>query len=425
MSQRFLAYILLMFISPAFSLYQMLKVRSRAMQKWGLVTFITFFGSVIYLRESSDGYVHQERVYLHYTQLGFGQFWQELLEILLLVKNPDTNDDVYIHVLSWITGTVLGAPQLFFVFVAFIYGYFYAGSLFRIFEVFPDYRRNKLFFGLGLVFLFWVWIDGMSTVRTWTGMWILFYACISYYQSKKFKYILLMFVPPFIHIGYLAMAMPAWTVLLLGNRRMLFSAIFFLSFISTILNPDTINRQLSQTELGESKVKGYYVEEQITSEQILDRWGGYAWYKQLQKLGIHIWGYVVIAGMLILTGSYFREMTHVEKSLFSVGILTKALANSTWFIFALANRSNIIAGVFVLSVVLLMWQRGYFYQKTLKVKLQKRWLGFSLLLFMNLLIFKVANLLEWTSFFVFVAPFIPWIDPDWNITVRQAIGKFL
>jgi hypothetical protein len=72
-----------------------------------------------------------------------------------------------------------------------------------------------------------------------------------------------------------------------------------------------------------------------------------------------------------------------------------------------------------------MWQRGYFHQKTLKVKLQKRWLGFSLLLFMNLLIFKFANLLEWTSFFVFVAPFIPWIDPDWNITVRQAIGEFL
>lgn len=425
MSQRLAYIIIFMFASPALSLYQGLMSRSDEIKRWTLILFITIFGSVIRINEGQDGFRHQQRVEEHYTDLSFQEFAVELYRIVTLQGNETTEEEPYMHVLSYFTGAVIGLPGLFFTFVAFIYAYFFAGSIFRLFRVFPKFRYSQLFFGFGMVFLLWKGLEGINTVRTWTGMWVLFYACLSYYQTGRKKYLLLMFVPPLIHIGYAVMALPAWGVLVLGTRKWLYAGLFFLSFGATIVNPGNAVSLIQTTAVGQTKVNEYYVDKEITAEETLQSVQGSKWYLKLFRIGAQNWAMAGVAGILILFGAYFRHMTPLESKLFSIGLLTKVLANSTWFLYTVADRSEVVAGTFILAALLLMWQRGYFQQRRKIMGYQKMALTVALLLFAPFVIYRIADLIYFISVFVLVTPFVPWFNEELNLSIRQTIGKFL
>ncbi|UAM96624.1 EpsG family protein [Polaribacter litorisediminis] len=410
-----------MFISPVILLIAAFRQSNRNLKKWVLIIFITFFGSLIFLSPGTDGYVHRKNVSEHYIGLGFGQFLEEIGRQLTFQQTPGVQDEPFIHILSFVVGA-LRVPGLFFTLVAFIFAYFYVGSLFRLFEIYPTWKRSKVFFLYALVFVLFMGVQQINQIRTGVGFWVLFYACLSYYQTKKIKYLLLMFVPPFIHIGYWAMALPAWGVLILGNWKWIYSVIFFLSFTSQLVNPSTVTNQMEKTEIGKSKVKGYSVEEKATSEQVLKAYGNTNWYKKYAKLGLQVWGVNVIAIILIIFGTYFSGMNKLESRLFSTGILTVSLSNLSWFLYALKNRSAAVGMVFILATLLLLWQRGYFNSSINKVKNQLFAIRVLITLFIFVIIFNVSELIQLLSIFLFFAPFIPWIVEEMNVSIRGFIG---
>jgi hypothetical protein len=328
--------------------------------------------------------------------------------------------------LSYLTGAVLGLPQFFFVFVSFIYAYFFSKSLFRLLRFTSGLKYSWLFYGFVLVFILWKNIEGINTVRTWTGLWVLFYGALSYFETKKKKYLLLMALPPFIHIGYFAMAIPAWIVVVLGKRPLIFALIFALSFFSPIINQGIFLSELEKTEVGQSKIRGYYIEEQNTSSEILDQYSGSNWYLKALQLGVHRWGINTIAFTLIIFGVYFGRMTNLESSLFSVGLLTGALSNSTWYIYALSNRSALIAGLFTLASLILLLQRYYFQRpNTLLKGLQYNIISIAFFMMAPFIIYKLADLIQFISFFILAFPFIPWFSDEVNLSIREALGAIL
>jgi len=429
MSQRLIYTTLLMFFSPAFTLFRGLKSSSTRYKRWLLTIFVTFFGSLIFLSESNDGFRHRANVYSHYVDLSFGQFLKELINILLFKQNATlaVQEEPYIHILSYLVGGVLGLPGLFFVFVAFIYGYFFSGAIFRLFERAPTFKLSWLFYGFATLFVLWKNLEGINTVRTWTGLWVLFYAALSYFETRKLKYLLLVFVPPMIHIGYFAMAMPTWLVLLFGSYPRLYTALFILSFVSPVLNQNTVLKQLERTEVGANKVRGYYVEDKQGASDVLSEYGGSTWYLQLYKLGLQNYGLTGIVVLLFLFGIYTRFMNPAESHLFSAGVLTLILSNSAWFLSALQNRSAIVAGLFILGGLLLPWQRGVFREHLhgRRKKLFNAGLLLVFTLFVPFFIYRGADMIYYLSAFLFVAPIIPWISPETNLSIREAIGFFL
>ena len=74
--------------------------------------------------------------------------------------------DVYKHVVSYFAGGVLNAPQFFFVVVAFVYGYFFTGSLLEIFRHVQWRKVNYVVFGLAALLFLVKNIEGVNTVRT-------------------------------------------------------------------------------------------------------------------------------------------------------------------------------------------------------------------------------------------------------------------
>jgi hypothetical protein len=425
MSQR-LAYIFVfLLVSPVVSLYYGLLSRSDEVKKWALIGFITIFGSVIILDESQDGYVVLQNVYDHYVDLSFKQFAHEAYLIFTFNPSSATQEEPFTHFLSYLTGGILGLPELFFPIVAFIYAYFFVGSILRLFRVFPKLKYSWLFFGFALAFLLWKNLEGINPVRSWTAMWVLVYACISYYETRHWKYALLMFVPPFIHIGFAIMAVPAWIVLVFGVHKWTYSILFAITFGLAGLNPASVTGALQQTTMGQEKVRDYYRDKKTTSDDTLKSLQSAPWYLKGKELGIHHWGIVLVAAILILSGAYFRDMTSLEASLFSVGLLTKALANASWFLYALANRSVLLAGVFILAALLLMWQRGYFARPGRGSVTQKMGLNVALLLFLPFFVFRFADLIYFVSIFMFFGPFVPWISAEANMSIREALGLLL
>ncbi|MEX0967255.1 MAG: hypothetical protein WD077_08450 [Bacteroidia bacterium] len=427
MTQRLFTHIMLMFLSPAWSLYTAFRTGSRSLRRWTLIVFITFYGSIITISGTNDGVDHLNNVSDHYMDLTLSQFLSEIWSAMTFKNTAGTEEDLYIQFVSYFTGGILGLPGLFFVFVSFVYAYFFVGSMFRVFSIFPRFKHSALFFGLAVVFILWKNIEGINTVRTWSGLWVLFYACISYYQTKQKKYLFLMFMPPLFHVGYFMMAIPAWIVLIVGVRKWIFAVIFFMSFISTILNPSTITRGLKETETGETMVDSYSKTEAKDFGRTFEITGkkNTAWHYRLYKAGLQDWVVVLVAITLMLFGTYFSKMTRLEASIFSIGLLTKALANTMWFLSAVANRSNVVVGVFILATLMLMWGRGYFNQKLQTVYYQKWILTFAMLVFVPFVYYRITDLLYYISAYMLAAPFIPWLDSELNISLRKAITKFL
>ncbi|MBV6653133.1 MAG: EpsG family protein [Mameliella sp.] len=420
---------LLMLLSPVSTLISTLSKRqSKHYLKWIIIFFSTFYASTFNIEGIGDGTVHWLNVYDYYVDLSFYQFTSGLKDILLFQPNGYTNDDVYIHILSYFVGNVLGAPDLFFAFVGFIYGYFFASSIVKLFDMFPSPRKNFTLFILAVYFITILNLQSMNTVRTWTGFWILFYATLQYHDTRKLKYILLLFFPPLVHIGYFIMAIPVWVAIFLPLRKTWMIVIYTFSFVGTLFSPQAIVQNLEKSNnVGKSKVKSYYIEEKRDIEDVLDAMGGDTWYLRYKLIGIADWAVVILTTIFIINGDYFFKMNDRESLLFSGGLLVKATSNSTWFLYALTNRTATISVLFILGGILLYWQRNHLLGRSIRIKtFMKPFYSLSILLIIPEFFYYASLFLHYTSFFIAVFPFIAWIGGDSiNITLRELIGNLL
>jgi len=422
MKQALKYHIVLMLVSPMFGLYYAIKASNPLYKKWMLVFFITLFGSTIQFAPGADATTHQEHVNTHYYSLPFSEFLDELEDILLLQPQRDTNDDVYIHILSFLCGSLLGVPGLFFVFVSFVYGYFYVSGMLKVFQYVNFKQKSWLVWGFILLFIFYKSIDNINTVRTWTGLWVLFNGAFGYFLTKKRKYLLLVAATPLIHIGYAALALPTAVVCLFKVRPFLYVGIFAASFTTQAVPIGIIN-QLSSTQLGASKVKYYYTDPESNIDRS-DSMSSKNWYVYYGKHIAPVWGTNFLAGLLLITGVFFYHMNKQEQLLFSVCLLTVAMANFNYFLYALYNRGYAIAGLFAIATILLLLSRN---KKVFKNHILRKVFHTCIVVSIGVYsitgIFVLSNLLSFVSAFMIGLPFVPWFVNGINLSLREFIGE--
>lgn len=407
-------------IAPWILLIAAWKSASQRERHWLLTFFVTIYGATIAiaydpLGVGPDGVRHLLNVYVHYVGLSFAQFLSELW-LILTFRPPDKVDDVYIHVLAYLTGGVLGEPRFFFPIVAFIYGYFFSGAMLEVFKHVGEKKQSYLFVFFALLFVLIKNIEGVNTVRTWTGLWILVYACLKYYSTKQVKYVFLMFVPPLIHVGWFVMAIPAWIVLVLGNRKVLYAVLFVVSSFTTFVNPGTVTEMLSSTELGEAKVRAYYVE-----EARIDTAAGQKIWLWFEKFGLQKWALNVFVFSLLITGVYIVSMNRFQSTIFSIGLLTITLSNISWYLYALTNRSWIVGAIFILAAYLSVMQHPRTRPKVpVSNPVYKIGLHVSLLLFVPYMLYNLSTLMDYPSVFLFGLPFLAVLSPEDNMSIKEA-----
>lgn len=399
------------------------KTRSERYRHWLLTLFMVVLGFVALINASGDARRHLMDVELVYSQMSLNLFLSDLWRILTFQLTESGSKDVYKHLIAWLFGGVLGMPQLFFPFVAGVYGYFFAGSVLHVLRDFCLSRTNYVVLAFVFVFLMLQGVDGYFTVRTWTGMWILIYACLQYHEQPRVRYLLLMFVPPFIHLGFFLLAIPAWIVLTFGSRPLAYVIVFALSSVTTILPQEQIMQQIAQTERGATQVAGYRAERQDSAiEEFLGNTQETNFYNAYRRAGLQRWAPTVLVVTLLACGMYLRWMTHYQKRIFSIGLLTLSFSNMTWFLFAVHNRSLTIAMVFIVAAYLMARLDPETRDRFRNLPPYYKWgLHLSLLLFVPLMMFEVSVLLERYGFYSLGAPFMALLAPESNMDFKEAI----
>lgn len=412
---------------PGILLLDFWKTRSESYRHWLLTIFMAVLGFVMLVETSGDARRHLMAVEMVYANMSLEVFLEDLWRILTFRLTESGTKDVYKHVISYFFGNVLGLPQLFFPFVAIVYGYFFSGAVLHVLRQVELSKLNYVLLGFIAVFLFTRGIEAFFTVRTWTGMWILVYACLKYYERPQLRYLLLMFVPPFIHIGFFLMAIPAWIVLAFGSRPLLYTIVFGMSSVTTVLPVQTITQQIERTERGETQVQGYYREEQDSAvEEFVALRQQTNWYNAYRSAGLQRWAPTVLVITLLASGFYLRYMTRYQKRIFSIGLLTLAFSNMTWFLFALHNRSLDIASIFLLAAFLMTrFDPESQYRFRNLPPYYKGGLYLTLLLFLPLTIYRLSVASERFGFLSLIFPFVAILLPEANFSFKEAANALL
>lgn len=417
-------YYVITLLSPLFGVFLAIRNLPWWFRKSVLILTITLFGATIILPEGADGYKMNQSVEEHYGDISFNQWLFELKKILIFSPEPGTKGDVFSHAISYLLGSILMMPQLYFTLVSFIFGYFFINGLSKIFQTGQIPSKSLLAWSLVIILITYRFLDTMQTVRTWTGLWILFNGVLGYHQTGKKKYLLLMLAAPMIHVAYFAMALPAYAIVFFKWIKPEFFIIAYIFSFFLSINHGVIINQLVKSDLGSDKVASYYREEgnyniderKIKASNFYVKYGkGWALSKAPNFL----------AFSLIIFGFYSkRKMTSLELSIFSTGILMATMANFMSFIPALYFRTSINAGIYIIATSVLLLLRGELLKGTgwlFPFRIASLWI--SIFIFVPYLIYVFANMIQFTSMYMILFPFFSMFS-ELNFSIRELISYF-
>lgn len=413
-------------VLPPLLLAELWGERSEKYKQWVITAFFVVFGATMVIG-FGDAYRHLLRVEHLYAQMSFAAFVDDLWRMLSFRLTESDAREPYIHVLSYFFGGVIGLPQFFFPFVAGVYGYFFGGSILHVLRHFKLSKTNYVLLGLVIIFVLMQSLEGVQTVRTWTGAWVLVYACLKYHESRSLKYLLLMFIPPFIHFGLWMMAIPAWLVLIFGSRPVLYSTLLVLSTFTNFIPADAVTDQIARTERGEQAVGAYRKDEQaIAMEELQAHRETTNFYNAYRRAGIQRWAPTVLALVLIATGLYQTGMTPYQRRILSIGIATLAFSNLTWFLFAVHNRTLIIANLFILAAFLMARYDPKTAPRFRGLPPYYQWgLHLAVLLYIPVIMFNVSVSFDRLSAFMFAVPMLVFFDPELNTSMKDFLNFLL
>uniref|UniRef100_UPI00404AEE55 EpsG family protein n=2 Tax=Flavobacterium sp. TaxID=239 RepID=UPI00404AEE55 len=430
-NQNKLFIVLMFFITPITALYVSLKNLDNRGKHFALTFFGFWFGLLLNYEEGNDAAVYVRHVTDYYVYN-----FQDIIDMAvgILTFNPLINspNDLYVHILFSIAGSIFQQKTLLFGLVGLVYGYFYGRALLKIIKIPKNTSTGLLVFSLILLFVIHRSFDSMQTVRSWTGMWVLFNGVYSYAETKKRKYILLILCTPLFHLMYTFIAIPALIFIILNKilPSKVIIGIFFFSFISNI-NIIAITEASSENDLAQSKLSSYYRIDK-TGEGIdpiaqrLENSGG-VWYAKYGKSTVVYFGAVFFIFFLIFAGYYSKiKMTDVEYSLASTGLLLASLANFLSFAYTLYSRTMANATIYILAVMVLLALRNSFTDSNSKFAKIKRFFVWSgVVIYIPKIVYFTSTIFLTTSFLTILFPFTILFSSDLNFSIRDFINFFI
>ncbi|MCW4469568.1 hypothetical protein OGH69_11370 [Flavobacterium sp. MFBS3-15] len=409
-------------ISPAISLFYLISNFDWKVKKPFFIFLTVLFGATILL-SSSDGAVLKELVYIHYINLPFNQWLDELIQILQFKQPYGTKGDVFNHLVSYISGTLLMLPETYFYLVSFVYAYFFVNSLEKILNRPTIGHKGILFWLIIIIFVTYRFVDNLQSVRTWTGLWVLFYGTYCFYTTGKKKYLLIMLMAPLFHIAYFIMALPVYLSIILKKVDFRILVIFYIMSFFITINHEAIVKQLGSTDIGANKIDAYYDEDGGTD--ISQRRVSGTFYAVYGRSWSQIQSPHILIFALILSGFITRKrLTAIEYGLFCSALLLSITANLVSFIGAFYVRTMTNAGIYVTAATALLAMRGAFdIKSTGHLNLfQKTALWIALLTFIPYIIYVVANMFQFTSAYMIVFPIGGFFGD--NISIGQLLKQF-
>lgn len=421
--------LLLSIISPILGLVYGLKSLDKKGKRLILSVFGLFYGLLLNYSEGADAGTHARIAKTYYT-LGLSDFIERLVGILIFHPLEDSPSDLYVHLLYGVCGSLFSSTTLFFMIAGTTYGYLYGGALLKVID-FSNKKENKigaLTFMLILLFIIHRSYDGMQTIRSWTGMWMLFNGVFGYHQTQKRKYLFMILFSPFFHLMYGFIAIPALLAIFFNFlHRYIFIVIYAISFIANINTLQVIDAA-SSNSLSEEKLRSYYKIDE-TGEDFdpiahkLKR-SEKVWYAEYGKTTSVYAGATAFIILVILGGFYNKNvMNNVEYGLMTTAILIGSLANFLSFAFTFYSRTMANASTYILAVMVLLSIRGIFKNKKgMSLKKTGVWIG--IIIFIPKIVYFSSDIMFTASIMLLAMPFLKLFDTSLNFSIRDAIDIF-
>lgn len=425
-------YWLIAISSPLLLLVKGVGSSNYTFKRAAIIIFTICYGMTMPMTDLWDGWRHRQMVYDEYVNMSLGRFLDDAFKIITF-QLSSSSTDLYKHFISFWAGSVLQMPGSFFFWVSLVYGFFYSWVLLYAFQ----YVKSKGFLKQSWIPLTFIALfllnknfEGVQTVRTWTGMWVMIYGLIKFLETKKKRYWLFLLIAPIsIHVGYSLMVIPIAIAALFHKSIKIYYILFAASFFFSA-GVGSVANFIPELQVATQKVQQYGLEEdELNVEANLEKTekktgksnSQRTWYKILQLKGFFMYNKGFLVFILFLFRIPDTYMNKVEYGIVAAGIATLAGSNFFSFIFAASNRMEIIGFELILLSCLLVFTRLSLNAINI-TKNRLFHLAFSLFIigFIPEFIWLLSYGLSIPSLFLIVIPFFPLLS-DYNISIIDAI----
>jgi hypothetical protein len=348
-------YLILFLISPVLSVIAAMANFKNKNARVTLILFVAAFGFTIIMRPGSDG-SRQAMNFAEYWQLmSFDQFQYLISEIITLNGGKHLGshaDELYLPILSYTLAQFTANPSWLFFTAGLVYGYFFIRG---ISLVYSDMHRNWniVLLILFIFFITWKNLEGLNSIRNWTGAWCFFNGAYLYLKTRNINYILLVMLAPMFHAAYLVITLPFYAYLVIGDRKYVLMGILIFTYLFST-SSELIEPYLAGTGLGEAKIDAYVEDGEVGFAEEDNRSFHVRWYRFTSDL--------IIQGLFIysmLFMGFMKGENHdpFRTRLAGFSILMLSLANLSGFAPVLQNRVFVNFGLYALAYLVLHYSQ--------------------------------------------------------------------
>lgn len=421
-------YYLLAFLSPVISLITLLRSgHTKLVVPVG--TFImTILGSIYVYVPETDGETHRNTVVNYYLDMGIVEFLTAFLQLFFLNNEsaPPGISDPYLHLLSFLSGSLFGVPELLHVFAAFVYGLIYFNILKILFERITLPKGISLIVLLFAVFLIYRGFSGLNSIRWWSGLWLMLYGFLGYWHYGRKKFIVFIFLALYIHFSFIAFVFPTLSAIWLYKKPKVIMLIWVGSFfIGTSYN--LIKSYIPALNVIEQKER-YTLDEEQLQRSAKGR-------LSLQPKNVRFYAAIgetsfqdySIPLMIVFLYWIFKWISCSSRiliyQLFAAGVLLHAFGNLMEFSPTVSSRARAGSAPFIMLTGLLSLFSVY--KNNLSV-----YQGFKIRAFMSLffvsslpvIIFHLSYILSIFSAFLIFLPGVSWVLGLDDLSIRDLLS---
>ena len=418
--------LLLLFVSPILALFNILKLKNNRDITFFGTLFFGMIGSLYIYSDGNDGFKHRFLVEQNYIGMSFNEFLSQSYEILTFNAGEGTTD-FYLHILSFIAGSIFNIPELLHVLAGLILGYFYTKSVLLIIGDNVQQKKNYILMGLIVLLLLIKSITALNSIRMWTGMWVLFYGTYGWAKTKNIKYFIAILFSMIVHFSYVVIIIPVAISYLIRERKRLLVLIYIISFF-TSFGFSYFESFVPKSELFESKQEQYAIDSEEKAERFEKRYEDAKVINSNKSFysasGQENYVNYSIVGLTILMLFFYLKKESDKNFIFliSVGAGLYAFSNVVAFSPSLQGRTKVIAATFLLAAAIQLYYTLYRYR--LSVNARKRF-DFGLICFLlssiTMVLYQISFILQGFSFFLLMFPELSWLLGDNDFSLRKAL----
>jgi hypothetical protein len=421
---------LLFFASPLLGLINLFKVKEEKV----LVSFGTLFfgllGSAFVYIKGTDGNSHLMNARRFYADMSLGDFFTKAYEVLTF-SSTEGSTDLYLHIISFLSTSILQSPSLIHVFSGMVLGYFFTKSVLLVLKNNLQTKKKYILLGFIALFLLIKSIGALNSIRMWTGMWVLFYGSYSYAIKKEVKYLYVIGFAILVHFSYFIILIPVVISYLMQKKKILLTSIYAISFFTT-LGFSVFQAYLPQSDLLEKKQKYNVIDSKekaklfaTTAEEAKEANANLNFYKASGETNYYNYSIVGLTFLLLLF--YLpRKMDASFNFLISLGIGLYTFANLVSFSPSLQGRAKTIAATFILAAAIHLQLTIKNYHISQK---NKRFMNYGFVFFLisaiPMFLFQISEIMFNFSFFLLLFPQISWLLGDQDYSIRSIIGLLI